>query len=59
MLDFFTIFTKGGIVLWCFQNTSAVFTSSINNLIRSVVLQVCKNMKYYNSFKKTIFNQFY
>lgn len=40
MLDLFTIFSKGGIVLWCFQSTSQIFTPSVNALIRSVILQV-------------------
>ncbi|XP_066154412.1 signal recognition particle receptor subunit alpha homolog [Euwallacea fornicatus] len=39
MLDLFTIFTKGGIVLWYFQSTSQLFTSSVNTLIQSVILQ--------------------
>ncbi|XP_047099608.1 signal recognition particle receptor subunit alpha homolog isoform X1 [Schistocerca piceifrons] len=39
MLDLFTIFSKGGIVLWYFQSTSQIFTPSVNALIRSVVLQ--------------------
>lgn len=39
MLDLFTIFSKGGIVLWCFQSTSEIFTPSVNALIRSVILQ--------------------
>ncbi|CAG5120037.1 unnamed protein product, partial [Candidula unifasciata] len=39
MLDFFTIFSKGGIVLWCFQGTSQLFTTSVNALIKSVILQ--------------------
>ena len=39
MLDFFTIFSKGGIVLWCFQGTSQLFTPAINSLIKSVILQ--------------------
>jgi hypothetical protein len=42
MLDFFTIFSKGGIVLWCFQSTSQLFTPSVNALIKSVILQVRK-----------------
>ena len=42
MLDFFTIFSKGGIVLWCFQGTSQLFTPAINSLIKSVILQVRK-----------------
>ncbi|OWF52945.1 signal recognition particle receptor subunit alpha-like [Mizuhopecten yessoensis] len=39
MLDFFTIFSKGGIVLWYFQGTSQLFTPSINSLIKTVILQ--------------------
>jgi len=39
MLDLFSIFSKGGIVLWCFQGTSQLFTPSVNALIRSVILQ--------------------
>ncbi|XP_071453361.1 signal recognition particle receptor subunit alpha homolog isoform X2 [Hetaerina americana] len=39
MLDLFTIFSKGGIVLWCFQSTSQIFTPSVNALIRGVILQ--------------------
>jgi len=41
MLDFFTIFSKGGIVLWYFQGTIGDFTYPVNELIKSVVLQVC------------------
>ncbi|KAL3266672.1 hypothetical protein HHI36_010834 [Cryptolaemus montrouzieri] len=39
MLDLFAIFTKGGIVLWCFQSTSQNFTSSVNSLIKNIILQ--------------------
>ncbi|CAH1637035.1 unnamed protein product [Spodoptera littoralis] len=39
MLDLFSIFSKGGIVLWCFQSTSEIFSPSVNALIRSVILQ--------------------
>lgn len=39
MLDLFTIFGKGGIVLWYFQGTENAFTSSVNALIKSVILQ--------------------
>ncbi|XP_055620846.1 signal recognition particle receptor subunit alpha homolog [Toxorhynchites rutilus septentrionalis] len=39
MLDLFTIFTKGGIVLWCFRGTNQIFAPSVNALIRSVILQ--------------------
>ncbi|KAM3830370.1 signal recognition particle receptor subunit alpha isoform 2-T2 [Vipera latastei] len=43
MLDFFTIFSKGGLVLWCFQGVrgpAAACTAPVNALIRSVLLQV-------------------
>uniref|UniRef100_A0A3B3T6M3 SRP receptor subunit alpha n=1 Tax=Paramormyrops kingsleyae TaxID=1676925 RepID=A0A3B3T6M3_9TELE len=41
MLDFFAIFSKGGIVLWCFQGVGVTesFTGPVNALIRSVILQ--------------------
>ncbi|KAG2470019.1 signal recognition particle receptor subunit alpha [Polypterus senegalus] len=39
MLDFFTIFSKGGIVLWYFQGVSESFTGPVNALIRTFILQ--------------------
>lgn len=48
MLDLFTIFSKGGIVLWCFQSTSQIFTPSVNALIRSVILQVSRSLIHNN-----------
>ncbi|KAL4647277.1 signal recognition particle receptor subunit alpha isoform X1 [Arapaima gigas] len=41
MLDFFAIFSKGGIVLWCFHGAGVTesFTGPVNALIRSVILQ--------------------
>lgn len=39
MLDLFTIFSKSGIVLWYFQGTSDLFTSTVNDLIKNVILQ--------------------
>ncbi|XP_050521536.1 signal recognition particle receptor subunit alpha homolog [Daktulosphaira vitifoliae] len=42
MLDLFTIFSKGGIVLWCFQSTSQIsqlFVPSVNSLIKTIILQ--------------------
>ena len=38
MLDFFVIFSKGGIVLWCFQNTQESYTLPINDLIQNVII---------------------
>ncbi len=46
MLDIFSIFTKGGIVLFCFNNIStasgsslAQFSSIVNNFVKTVLLQ--------------------
>uniref|UniRef100_A0A914WL73 Uncharacterized protein n=1 Tax=Plectus sambesii TaxID=2011161 RepID=A0A914WL73_9BILA len=39
MIDLLTIFGKGGIVLWCFQEGSQLFASTINELIKEVLLQ--------------------
>lgn len=45
MLDFFSIFSKGGILLWCFKDAVLLpkdwesFTPTINELIKSVLLQ--------------------
>jgi len=39
MLDLFTIFSKSGLVLWCFQGVGESFTSPVNALIKSVILQ--------------------
>jgi signal recognition particle receptor subunit alpha len=40
MLDLFTIFGKGGIVLWYFHGTSQLLTNSVNEFIKNVILQV-------------------
>lgn len=40
MIELFTIFGKGGIVLWCFQEGGQLFTDSINQFIREVLMQV-------------------
>ncbi|XP_035686038.1 signal recognition particle receptor subunit alpha-like isoform X1 [Branchiostoma floridae] len=39
MLDLFTIFSKGGIVLWYFQGVNQVLTEPVNALIKTVILQ--------------------
>ncbi|XP_022657628.1 signal recognition particle receptor subunit alpha-like [Varroa jacobsoni] len=39
MLDLFAIFSKSGLVLWCFQSTGDAFASAVNALIREVILQ--------------------
>ncbi|CAK1542943.1 unnamed protein product [Leptosia nina] len=48
MLDLFSIFSKGGIVLWCFQSTSDIFSPSVNSLIRNVILQERSGNNSYN-----------
>jgi len=48
MLDFFTIFSKGGIVLWYFQGTVGDFTNPVNELIKSVVLQERSGSGFFN-----------
>jgi len=45
MLDFFTIFSKGGILLWCFKGADLLpkdwdaFTPAVNKFIKTVLLQ--------------------
>jgi len=45
MLDFFSIFSKGGILLWCFKGIGldekdwAAFTPAVNAFIKTVLLQ--------------------
>lgn len=45
MLDFFTIFSKGGILLWCFKGAGLLqkdweaFTPAVNTFIKTVLLQ--------------------
>ncbi|CAL8111433.1 unnamed protein product [Orchesella dallaii] len=39
MLDLFVIFGKGGLVLWCFQASKDMILTSVNALIRTVILQ--------------------
>lgn len=49
MLDFFTIFSKGGILMWCFKEAGLqqkewdAFTPAVNAFIKAVLLQVMKN----------------
>ena len=45
MLDLFSIFTKGGIVLWYFQGTALSLTPAVNSLIKTVLLQVRLRVK--------------
>ncbi|KAI8431998.1 hypothetical protein MSG28_004527 [Choristoneura fumiferana] len=54
MLDLFSIFSKGGIVLWCFQSTSEIFSPSVNALIRSVILQERSGNTTYNHNSLTL-----
>lgn len=41
MIELFTIFGKGGIVLWCFQEGSQLYRDTINQFIKEVLMQVC------------------
>ncbi|XP_022127579.2 signal recognition particle receptor subunit alpha homolog [Pieris rapae] len=54
MLDLFSIFSKGGIVLWCFQSTSEIFSPSVNALIRNVILQERSGNNSYNHNSLTL-----
>ncbi|BES93791.1 Signal recognition particle receptor [Nesidiocoris tenuis] len=54
MLDLFTIFSRGGIVLWCFQSTSQIFTTSVNGLIKSVILQERSGLTSYDDNNLTL-----
>ncbi|XP_036392897.1 signal recognition particle receptor subunit alpha [Megalops cyprinoides] len=64
MLDFFAIFSKGGIVLWCFQGAGVTesFTGPVNALIRSVILQERSGINSYThnalSLKYKLDNEF-
>ncbi|XP_044137714.1 signal recognition particle receptor subunit alpha [Bufo gargarizans] len=62
MLDFFTIFSKGGIVLWCFQGVRGSFSGPVNALLRSVILQERGGNNCYNhdslTLKYKLDNQF-
>ena len=57
MLDFFTIFSKGGILLWCFKGADLLqkdwdaFTPAVNSFIKTVLLQVNKIKPSIISFK--------
>ncbi|XP_070548555.1 signal recognition particle receptor subunit alpha-like [Ptychodera flava] len=48
MLDLFTIFSKGGIVLWYFQGTCEALGPPVNALIKSVILQERGGSNTYN-----------
>lgn len=39
MIELFTIFGKGGLVLWCFQEGKETFNDAVNELISTVLLQ--------------------
>lgn len=62
MLDFFTIFSKGGIVLWCFQGVRGSLNGPVNALLRSVILQERGGSNSYNhdslTLKYKLDNQF-
>ncbi|KAH7729958.1 Protein F38A1.8 [Aphelenchoides avenae] len=39
MIELFTIFGKGGLVLWCFNEGSGYFKEAVNALVQNVILQ--------------------
>jgi signal recognition particle receptor subunit alpha len=39
MIELFTIFGKGGLVLWCFNQGSDYFKDAVNALVQNVILQ--------------------
>uniref|UniRef100_A0A0N5BAV7 SRP54 domain-containing protein n=1 Tax=Strongyloides papillosus TaxID=174720 RepID=A0A0N5BAV7_STREA len=54
MIDLFTIFGKGGIVLWCFQEGGQYFRETINDLIQNVILQERGGFTNYSSNNVTL-----
>ncbi|XP_076056093.1 signal recognition particle receptor alpha isoform X2 [Oratosquilla oratoria] len=57
MLDFFAVITKGGLVLWYFQDAAQQLSTSIaaiNALIRNVVLQEQGGINMYNHNNLTL-----
>uniref|UniRef100_A0AAF5D3D4 Col_cuticle_N domain-containing protein n=1 Tax=Strongyloides stercoralis TaxID=6248 RepID=A0AAF5D3D4_STRER len=54
MIDLFTIFGKGGIVLWCFQEGGQYFRETINDLIQNVILQERGSFNNYSSNNVTL-----
>ncbi|VDN50548.1 unnamed protein product [Dracunculus medinensis] len=55
MIELFTIFGKGGIVLWCFQEGSQLYRDTINQFIKEVLMQERVNssvFKYNNVMMK-------
>ena len=55
MLDLFAILTKGGLVLWCLERTPFSSTlSSVNSLIRDVILQVRRLYDFLPFIRSTI-----
>jgi len=55
MLDFISIFSKGGILLWCFKGAGLLekeweaFTPTVNDLIKTVLLQERTSKSYWES----------
>ena len=64
MLDFFSIFSKGGILLWCFKGIGldekdwAAFTPAVNAFIKTVLLQVRSTTLFFLVFLALITNLF-
>ena len=60
MIELFTIFGKGGLVLWYFSEGSELFKSAVNDLISNVLLQVSifLNPLIYPSMLSNFFNTY-
>lgn len=39
MIELFSIFGKGGLVLWCFNEGSNFLNSTVNDFVRNVIIQ--------------------
>ncbi|KAI1731005.1 SRP54-type protein, GTPase domain-containing protein [Ditylenchus destructor] len=53
MIELFTIFGKGGLILWCFSEGSQYFKEAVNELISTVLLQE-RNVTSFNREGATI-----
>ncbi|KAI1714631.1 thiF family domain-containing protein [Ditylenchus destructor] len=53
MIELFTTFGKGGLVLWCFNEGSQYFKEAVNELISTVLLKEC-NVTSFNREGATI-----
>lgn len=50
MIELFAIFSKGGLVLWCINESKDFFREAVNDLIGNVILQVTSFFSFFFSF---------